>query len=354
MPPTHTQVFAIDPSRPDPAVIAVAAETLRRGGLVAFPTETVYGLGANATDSAAVSRIFEAKGRPASDPLIVHIAALETLASVARDLPPLAHTLASAFWPGPLTLVLPRHASIPANVSAGMPTVAVRMPRHPVALALIRAAGLPIAAPSANTFTRPSATTAKHVYEDLGGRIDIILDGGAAPIGLESTVLDLTGETPVVLRPGGVTLEQLEAYISEIQVRPRFLSTDTAATSPGQALRHYAPRAPMILFTGSDPRRILARMRSVAAMLNDRSQRVGILAADEERGAFADLDAAIVSLGSLADLGEIGANLFARIREIDALGVESILVRAFEREGLGIAIWDRLVRAAEGRIIEVD
>lgn len=350
----ETQVFAVDPNRPDPAAITTAAETLRRGGLVAFPTETVYGLGANATDSAAVSRIFEAKGRPASDPLIVHIASSDVLESVARDIPPLAQALASAFWPGPLTLVLPRHPNIPANVSAGMETVAVRMPRHPVALALLSAAGLPIAAPSANTFSRPSATTAAHVYEDLGGRIDIILDGGATPIGLESTVLDLTGETPLVLRPGGITLEQLERYIPNIQVKPRFLTTDTAASSPGQSIRHYAPRAPMFLFTGSDRARILAQMRSNAETLRARGQRVGILAADEEQATFSDLDATIITLGSLENLAEIGANLFARIREIDAQGVEVILVRAFGREGLGIAIWDRLVRAAEGRIIEVD
>lgn len=350
----ETQVFAVDPNRPDPAAITTAAETLRRGGLVAFPTETVYGLGANATDSAAVSRIFEAKGRPASDPLIVHIASSDVLESVARDIPPLAQALAAAFWPGPLTLVLPRHPNIPANVSAGMETVAVRMPRHPVALALLSAAGLPVAAPSANTFSRPSATTAAHVYEDLGGRIDIILDGGATPIGLESTVLDLTGETPLVLRPGGITLEQLERYIPNIQVKPRFLTTDTAASSPGQSIRHYAPRAPMFLFTGSDRARILAQMRSNAETLRARGQRVGILAADEEQATFSDLDATIITLGSLENLAEIGANLFARIREIDAQGVEVILVRAFGREGLGIAIWDRLVRAAEGRIIEVD
>lgn len=350
----ETQVFAVDPNRPDPAAITTAAETLRRGGLVAFPTETVYGLGANATDSAAVSRIFEAKGRPASDPLIVHIASSDVLESVARDIPPLAQALAAAFWPGPLTLVLPRHPNIPTNVSAGMETVAVRMPRHPVALALLSAAGLPVAAPSANTFSRPSATTAAHVYEDLGGRIDIILDGGATPIGLESTVLDLTGETPLVLRPGGITLEQLERYIPNIQVKPRFLTTDTAASSPGQSIRHYAPRAPMFLFTGSDRARILAQMRSNAETLRARGQRVGILAADEEQATFSDLDATIITLGSLENLAEIGANLFARIREIDAQGVEVILVRAFGREGLGIAIWDRLVRAAEGRIIEVD
>jgi L-threonylcarbamoyladenylate synthase len=350
----ETQVFAVDPSHPDPAAITTAAEMLRRGGLVAFPTETVYGLGANATDSAAVSRIFEAKGRPASDPLIVHIAASDALETVTRDIPPLTQTLAAAFWPGPLTLVLPRHPNIPANVSAGMETVAVRMPRHPVALALLSAAGLPVAAPSANTFSRPSATTAAHVYEDLGGWIDIILDGGATPIGLESTVLDLTGETPLVLRPGGITLEQLERYIPNIQVKPRFLTTDTAASSPGQSIRHYAPRAPMFLFTGSDRARILAQMRSNAETLRARGQRVGILAADEEQATFSDLDATIITLGSLENLAEIGANLFARIREIDAQGVEVILVRAFGREGLGIAIWDRLVRAAEGRIIEVD
>src|SRR5262245_22416754 len=198
-----TKIIIVNPVAPEPAVIQQAASVIRAGGLVAFPTETVYGLGANALDATAVARIFAAKGRPASDPLIVHIAAFAQLDDIAEQIPPLARELAAAFWPGPLTLVLRRRSIVPANVSAGRETVAVRMPAHPVALALCGAAGVPIAAPSANLFTRTSPTEAEHVLEDLAGRIDLLLDGGPTPIGLESTVLDLTQSPPALLRPGG-------------------------------------------------------------------------------------------------------------------------------------------------------
>ncbi len=198
----NTRLLAVDPALPDAAIMRQAADVLRAGGLVAFPTETVYGLGANATDAEAVSRIFSAKQRPASDPLIVHIASPEQLDQVTRFIPDLARTLAARFWPGALTLVLQRGAAVPSNVSAGRTTVAVRMPNHPIARALIQTADLPVAAPSANTFSRPSATSAQHVLDDLNGRVDIILDGGTTPIGVESTVLDLTVDPPVILRPG--------------------------------------------------------------------------------------------------------------------------------------------------------
>ncbi|MEO7913348.1 MAG: L-threonylcarbamoyladenylate synthase [Roseiflexaceae bacterium] len=351
---TTTLTIAVDPLAPDAAAILQAARILLRGGLVAFPTETVYGLGANALNAAAVQRIFVAKGRPASDPLIVHIAALDQLDSVAEHVPRLAHTLAQAFWPGPLTLVLQRRAAIPATVSAGRDTVAVRIPDHAVPLALARAAGVPIAAPSANMFTRPSPTTAAHVLEDLDRRIDLLLDGGPTPIGLESTVLDLTGAQPTLLRPGGVSIEALRLHIPDLSFTPRYIEHDSAAlASPGMLLKHYSPRAELLLFAGS-PERAHAHMRQAALTAIQNGQRVGVMLPNEELGALADLALIIIPLGPRDDMDQIGRRIFASMRELDKQGVERILVRGVERTGIGLAIWDRLVRAAEGRVIDAD
>jgi L-threonylcarbamoyladenylate synthase len=349
-----TQVVQVAPDTPDPHTIQLAAARLRQGGLVAFPTETVYGLGANALDAAAVARIFQAKGRPASDPLIVHIVALVQLDDVARTVTEVGWQLAQRFWPGPLTLVLQRHAQVPALVSAGLDTVAVRMPRHPVAAALLRAARVPVAAPSANLFARPSPTTAHHVLEDLQGRIDLVIDSGPTLIGLESTVVDVTRTPPAVLRPGGVTIEALRESIPDLQFEPQHLSLEAAmatAGSPGMLARHYSPRAELLLFTGPlEP--VLASMRTTAQQRSS-TQIVGILVPDEERAHFEETVAQVVSLGSRDDLDQIGRNLFAGIRALDQLGVEVILVRGVARTGLGTAIWDRLFRATEGRVITV-
>ena len=353
---TATLIVRVDPRAPDPAAIRQAAEVLLRGGLVAFPTETVYGLGANALDAAAVQRIFAAKGRPASDPLIVHIAALDQLDSVAQNVPALAHTLARAFWPGPLTLVLKRRAAIPATVSAGRDTVAVRIPDHAVPLALARAAGVPIAAPSANLFTRPSPTTAAHVLEDLDGRIDLLLDGGPTPIGLESTVLDLTSAQPTLLRPGGVSIEALRQHIPDLIFVPRYVEHNPAAptpASPGMLLKHYSPRAELLLFAGP-PERAVARMRQAAQEAIAAGLIVGVMAPNQEIGAFADLAVVIIPLGPREDMSQIGRRIFASMRELDRRGIERILVRGVERTGIGLAIWDRLLRAAEGRVIDAD
>jgi L-threonylcarbamoyladenylate synthase len=351
---TATPTICVDPAAPDAAAIQQAAEILLRGGLVAFPTETVYGLGANALDSAAVQRIFVAKGRPASDPLIVHIAAIEQLDTVAEDVPALAHLLAQAFWPGPLTLVLKRRAIIPASVSAGRDTVAVRIPNHAVPLALARAAGVPIAAPSANMFTRPSPTIAAHVLEDLDGRIDLLLDGGPTSIGLESTVLDLTGAQPTLLRPGGVSIEALRLHIPDLGFTARYIEHDSAApASPGMLLKHYSPRAELLLFAGL-PERALAGMRQAALAAIQRGERVGVMLPNEEISIFADLALIVVPLGPREDINQIGRRIFASMRELDQQGVERMLVRGVERTGIGLAIWDRLVRAAEGRVIDAD
>lgn len=347
-----TEVFQLDPQSPDAGVIARAAEVLHAGGLVAFPTETVYGLGANATDAAAVDRIFSAKGRPASDPVIVHLYDVAQLEQVARAVPPVAYALTQRFWPGPLTLVLERGAAIPPNVSAGMATVAVRMPNHPIPLALFQAAGLPVAAPSANRFARPSATTAAHVLEDLYGHVDIVLDGGSAAIGLESTILDLTKDSPEVLRPGGITLETLAPIIPGVRLVSRHLQPDEAGIeAPGMLLKHYSPRAEVLLFTGTDEA-VRGCMQAAARERLGAGQRVGVLAANEAAADFADTAAIVFRLGARANLVQMGTNLFSGLRELDRQGVDVILVGAVEQAGLGVAIYDRLLRAAEGRVID--
>jgi L-threonylcarbamoyladenylate synthase len=347
----QTRVLTVDPAVPEPQIIAEAAAVIRAGGLVAFPTETVYGLGASALDEQAVARIFHAKERPATDPIIAHIADLCQLDTLARDIPPAAHALARRFWPGPLTLVVLRRPIVPANLSAGRATVAVRMPAHPVALALIAASGVPIAAPSANRFSRPSPTTAAHVLDDLNGRIDLVLDGGATHIGVESSVVDLTVDPPVLLRPGGVTITALREVLPELTFAPRYLAGDEEALpAPGMLLRHYAPNATLTVVAG-DHAAALERIRAEAQAAINAGLRVGVLAFDEDAPALADLPVRIVQLGPAANPEVVAQRLFAALRAIEQTGVDLILARDPGQEGLSLTIRDRLVRAAEGRII---
>lgn len=351
MPTLSTRILRVNPSAPELESIQEAARVLCAGGLVAFPTETVYGLGANALDAQAVERIFAAKGRPASDPIIVHLHDLAQLLTVAMNIPDLAYELARQFWPGPLTFILQRSVNIPPNVSAGMSTVAVRMPAHPVATALLQAANLPIAAPSANRFARPSATTAAHVLEDLDGRIDMILDGGAAVIGVESTILDLTKDQPMILRPGGITLEILRTVIPDVKIVSKHLRADEQGIeAPGMLYKHYSPRAELLLFNGSQ-NDLLPAIHNHALQHIAQGRKVGLLLLDNELTLFADLTVEIVNLGS--NESEVSHNLFSAMRSLDQAAVDVILVHGFGQSGLGLALWDRLLRAAEGRIIEV-
>lgn len=248
---------AVDPDRPDPATIRRAAEIIRRGGLVAFPTETVYGLGANALDPDAVARIFEAKGRPAYNPLIAHVADLAAARRLSSGWPELAVRAGTAFWPGPLTLVVPRAPIVPDIVTAGLETVALRVPAHPVALALLEACARPLAAPSANPFTGISPTTAAHVARGLGDRIDMILDGGPTRVGIESTVLDLSGAEPVLLRPGSIPISEIESIVGPVRAADR-ISDDAARPSPGMTERHYSPRAELRVFPAAERERLAA------------------------------------------------------------------------------------------------
>lgn len=334
---------------PDPAGITAAASLLRAGGLVAFPTETVYGLGGDALSAAAVAGIFAAKGRPAEDPLIVHLADISWLPRVAASPPAEALRLAEALWPGPLTMVLPRGPAVPHAVTAGRETVAVRVPAHPVALALILAAGAPIAAPSANRFGHTSPTTAAHVLADLDGRIDAVVDGGPTPIGVESTVLDLTTSTPTLLRPGGVSLERLRDLLGAVDLGAR-APQGAGMASPGLLERHYAPRSPMVLVVGAaaDARAWL-RARAGAELAAGR--RVGLLVPDEDARALADLGADVAPLGPAADLDGVARRLYAALRALDERRPDLILARDLGESGLARAISDRLTRAASGNVV---
>ena len=355
----RTELHEVDRDRPDPGVIRQAAQVLLRGGLVVFPTETVYGVGANAFDVEAVASIFQVKERPASDPLIVHVAGREDLERVASEVSLAARRLLEAFWPGPLTLVLPRHARVPALVSAHRNTIGVRMPAHPVARALLQAAGVPVAAPSANRFSRPSPTRAAHALADLGGRVEMVLDSGPADIGLESTVVDLTVSPPLVRRPGGVTVEALQAVLPELRPTERYSTGEAAEAAPGQLLRHYAPQARLTLYEG-DPRAVVQRVAADARAMTAAGQRVGILAPREDLVALAPLVAAQTSTGRIVTQ-EYGSRtepkraafeLFHALRAID-VGVDEILATGFDGVEIGRAIRDRLVRAAEGRVCRI-
>lgn len=315
-------------TKPDAQAIRAAADILRGGGLVAFPTETVYGLGGNALDARAVARIFEAKARPRFDPLIVHVADISAVEGIASCCQQTATRLIERFWPGPLTLILPKADAVPAIVTAGLATVAVRMPDHPVALQLIRTAGMPIAAPSANRFGGLSPTTAMHVHDQLGNRIDLILDGGACPIGIESTVLDLTGNIPALLRPGGLPLEKIEAVIGQVMIPTE---QSDCPRSPGQLAQHYAPRTRLMILSDQAPDQAMFR-------------RVGLLAFRNPRPDIAATCVEILSPGG--DLREAAANLFAALHRLDQAGLDVIYAEPVPEIGLGRAIMNRLRKAS--------
>ncbi|MCL2883980.1 MAG: L-threonylcarbamoyladenylate synthase [Oscillospiraceae bacterium] len=320
------------------ADVALAGQLLAGGQTVAIPTETVYGLAANALDEAAVRHIFEAKGRPADNPLIVHIADRAELIFLVTNIPPVAKKLTDAFWPGPLTLILPRAPRVPAVVSAGLPTVAVRFPSHPLAQQIIQAAGVPLAAPSANRSGSPSPTTAAHVLADLDGRIAAVVDGGPCAVGVESTVVDLTGGTPRLLRPGGVTPEQLRAVCGEVIIDPTVLAPlgDRAAPSPGLKHKHYAPATKTVLVEGSSA--------AYAEYVNTQSS-AAALCFDS------DVPSLKIPFVSYGDGDACAQRVFAALREADTLGAQCIYAHAPEKSGLMLAVYNRLLRAAEFEVI---
>jgi L-threonylcarbamoyladenylate synthase len=341
-----TRILTLSPHSPDPDLIRQASEIILRRGLVAFPTETVYGLGANALDEEAVAKIFIAKGRPSNDPLIVHVASVDDISRIASEIPPIVPKLAEAFWPGPLTLILPKQAHVPDAVTSGLNTVAVRVPSHPIALALIQASGVPIAAPSANRFGHTSPTTAAHVMDDLDGRIDMVLDGGSTSVGVESTVLDVTCTPPMILRPGGVSREALEAVIGVVDLRKNRSDADAEAqVSPGLLGKHYTPRAELILCSGEKVS-ALEKLSALAKQAQAEGRSVGLLLADEDMKSFNSMSCISYPLGSSNNLEHIARNLYAGMRTLDDKNVNIILTRDFGEQGLGLAIHDRLMRAA--------
>lgn len=335
-----------------------AAEILRQGGLVAFPTETVYGLGANGLDEEAVARIFAAKERPADNPLILHIGNMEAIYGIVTEVPPLARRLARTLWPGPLTLVLPKAPHIPAVTTGGLDTVAVRMPSHPIALALLNAAGIPVAAPSANKSGRPSPTEAAHVIADLFGRVDIIIDGGPTGIGVESTVVDCTGAKPVILRPGGISLEILEEIVGEVDIGPHAWADGGVGGPtplPSANYQHYAPNAPAVLVEG-DPPSLFQCLTQLATELQAQGEQVGLMASREllEYWQEQGIDPGkweITCMGSRVNLGEIASNIYRCLRALDETSASKILIEGVPPRGIGLTIMNRLRKAASDQVV---
>ncbi len=325
----------------------MAATLLKDGELVGIPTETVYGLAANALDNEAVSRIFVAKGRPQDNPLIVHIADIDALPKLVASVPAKAKLLADAFWPGPLTMIFPKSTLIPPAVCAGLSTVAIRMPAHPIAQELIRRSGCPLAAPSANRSGSPSPTTAKRVMEDMDGRISAIVDGGACAVGVESTVIDMTQDPPRLLRPGGVTLEMLRDILGEVTVDPAVtseLQEGQVAASPGMKYKHYAPKAAVTILVGN--------AEAYVAFVNAHaSEDMCALCFDED---VPYLHTKVVSYGSRYDENEQAVRLFDCLRQLDECGARRVYAACPSTEGVGLAVYNRLLRAAGFEVIELE
>lgn len=329
-----------------------AAEIIKRGGLVAFPTETVYGLGANGLDENAVPKIYEAKGRPSDNPLILHISKLDEIEDIVKEIPKSALILAEEFWPGPLTMVFKKSERIPYRTTGGLESVAIRMPSNKIARELIKAAGVPIAAPSANSSGRPSPTKAAHVIYDLDGKIDMVIDGGEVDIGIESTIVDVTGEVPVILRPGFITEEMLSEAIGRVEIDEVVKSLspdkDLKPKAPGMKYRHYAPRGKMTIYKGSHSK-VVERINEEISKLE--GKKTGVLATDETKSYYrADI---IISLGSREDGESIAHNLFDALRKFDDDDVEFIYSEGFDENKLGFAIMNRLHKSAGYNIINV-
>ena len=329
-------------------LIARAAEILRGGGLVAFPTETVYGLGANGLDAAAVKKIFEAKGRPQDNPLILHVPSAQWLCRCCEDVPTIAYELARRFWPGPLTMILRRNPIVPDATTAGLDTVAMRCPDHPVALALLREAGVPVAAPSANRSGRPSCTCAQDVREDMDGRVDGIVDGGPCAVGVESTILDLTCDPPRLLRPGGLPLEELEAVLGHVEIDQAVtapLKAGEQPKAPGMKYRHYAPKAPVTVVAGGPE----ASAEEIARRLRPGD---GVICFDEFAPRFAGHT--VETLGPKGDKSVQAQRLFDALRAFDSVEVGQIYAQCPDHRGLGLAIGNRLKKAAGFHIVDAD
>ena len=343
------------------SVIDEAAEIIRRGGLVAFPTETVYGLGADARNKEAARKIYEAKGRPSDNPLIVHIAYVSQLAEITGKISPEMKALSDAFWPGPLTMIVNQREGeplIPRETTGGLSTVAVRFPSNPIANALIRESGRMIAAPSANTSGRPSPTTGEHVIEDLDGKVDMIIDSGSVDIGLESTIIDLTEDVPVILRPGYITRDELSKVLGAVSVDPAISGAESSAPpkAPGMRYRHYAPKAHLTIVEQRDgtAESVSGRIIKEALFAAAEGKKPAIICADENAHLYEGLEGVkVYDIGHFINDDEIAQNLFAVLRQCDDDGIERIFSESFDTPRLGGAIMNRLLKAAGHDILEI-
>ena len=349
----QTKVYNIDLENMNESQMQEAGDLIAAGELVAFPTETVYGLGGDALHPDAAKKIYEAKGRPSDNPLIVHIADVSDLERVAKVVPGQAKKLADAFWPGPLTMIVWKKDEVPYATTGGLETVAVRMPDHPVALELIRKSGKLIAAPSANTSGRPSPTEASHVYADMDGRIAMILDGGSVGIGIESTIIDLTEPVPMVLRPGYITPEMLaEVLGEEVIIDPGILAADdtTKPKAPGMKYRHYAPKAEMIIVEGKE-KAVIEKINALTEEAHQSGKKVAVIATEETECAYqADY---VLSIGKREDEDSIAKHMYKILRDCDTLEVEVIYSESFQTPRIGQAIMNRLLKAAAHQVIHV-
>lgn len=350
----QTRIEKVNPKQPDERVMEEAGRLIAQGELVAFPTETVYGLGGDALRPEASGKIYAAKGRPSDNPLIVHIADFSDMERVAKEIPVQARKLAEAFWPGPLTMIVKKSDAVPYETTGGMDTVAVRMPNHPVALQLIRKSGCLIAAPSANTSGRPSPTEARHVAEDLSGKIAMILDGGPVGIGIESTIIDLTEPTPMVLRPGYITPEMLANVLEEeVIIDPGIIAADDTRKpkAPGMKYKHYAPKADMVVVEGEE-KAVVAKINELAGKKRAEGRKVAVIATEESKDSY-DADV-VLSIGKRSDEDEIAQHLYKILRECDRLDVGEIYTESFQTPRIGQAIMNRLLKAAGHTVIHAE
>ncbi|MCC6043319.1 MAG: threonylcarbamoyl-AMP synthase [Desulfurococcaceae archaeon] len=352
-----TIILKTDPNNPDPLVLDEAAKILRNGGIVAFPTETVYGLGGVVYNEDAVKKIFWAKKRPIDNPLIVHVSSLSMLEEVAVNIPEKAYLLIERFWPGPLTLILPRNPKVPRIVTSGLDIVAVRMPAHPVALELIKKTESPIAAPSANLAGRPSPTSAEHVIRDLYGRVDAIIDAGETIYGVESTIINILTRPPTLLRPGAFAIEDLERVLGEKIYIPSFargLGEAEHAIAPGMKYLHYSPEASIILVepASQNIESIVEKIKTLASSYLEKGVRVCVVASTETIEKYTSLKIPILNIGSRSNMFEVARNLFKTLRKLDDLGCIVAIIEGFEDKGLGLAVMNRL-RKASREIIHV-
>lgn len=350
----ETIIQKVNPEFFEDEELNYACKILQMGGLVAFPTETVYGLGGDALSPKAACKIYEAKGRPSDNPLIVHVADIAGVCDVAKNISTKAYALAKSFWPGPLTMVFEKQDKIPLSTTGGLETVAVRMPAHPVAAALIRCSGVYIAAPSANTSGRPSPTKAAHVIEDLNGRIDMILDGGQVGIGIESTIVDMTGEIPIILRPGYITREMLEEVVGEVKVDPAVMLEEPdrsiVAKAPGMKYRHYAPKGRLTIVEGTHEK-VVEQINILVQEKEEEHKKVAVIAAEESKAYYACKE--VYSIGSRKTEGSIAAGLYAILRKMDDIGAEYIFAESFAEDKMGQAIMNRMLKAAGYHRIKV-